>query len=144
MTRASRGKILRNVGFNFVGAAIPVVLTLFTVPIYLRHIGAARYGVVLVAWSLLGYVGFMDFGISRATTNALARMTDLSAQDAKVRVFWSSFLINGCLGLAGVVESHVIHNFCPSASNSATAAAMGNPASFSIQPHSPFGLRSTK
>jgi O-antigen/teichoic acid export membrane protein len=106
-----RSKILRNVGFNFIGAGVPLLVTLFTVPIYLAHVGAARYGVVLVAWSLLGYFGFMDFGISRATTNALARMTDLDASEAKVRVFWSSFVINGCLGVVGGAILYALGSF---------------------------------
>lgn len=93
----------KNIASNLVGALVPLAITLFTVPIYLHHVGAARYGVILVAWSLLGYFGFMDLGISRATTNALAKIADGGASDEKDRVFWSSFIINGCLGLVGGV-----------------------------------------
>jgi O-antigen/teichoic acid export membrane protein len=100
MTAVSRKAVLRNTGFNLVGALVPLAVTLVTVPIYLSYIGAARYGVVLVAWSLLGYFGFLDFGISRATTNALAKLIG-DEHSAKERVFWSSLLINGGLGLVG-------------------------------------------
>jgi O-antigen/teichoic acid export membrane protein len=98
-----RNNILRNIGFNLVGALVPLIVTLFTVPIYLRLVGAERYGVVLVAWSLLGYFGFLDFGISRATTNALAKLVHINERRTIERVFWSSLLINGCLGLAGAL-----------------------------------------
>lgn len=104
-------QMMRSIGFNFIGAVMPVLLTLFTVPIYLHHVGAARYGVVLVAWSLLGYFGFMDLGLSRATTNALARLAHLDKADAKGRVFWSSLLINGALGCFGGLIMYLVGSY---------------------------------
>lgn len=97
----NRRNVLTNIGWNFAGALVPLVVTLFTVPLYLHLVGAARYGVVLIAWSLLGYLGFLDFGISRATTNALARLAEPAQSQAARRTLASSFMINGCLGLVG-------------------------------------------
>ncbi|MBA2935952.1 flippase [Sphingomonas sp. CGMCC 1.13654] len=111
MAKPERSKLIRNISSNLLGALIPIAVTLFTVPIYLSHIGASRYGVVLVAWSLLGYFGFMDLGISRATTNALSKMADGDGRGAKHRVFWSSFIINGCMGLIGGLILYVCGSY---------------------------------
>jgi O-antigen/teichoic acid export membrane protein len=96
-------RIARNMASNLLSAIIPVIVTFVTVPVYLHHVGAARYGMVMIAWSLIGYFGFMDLGLSRATTNALARIAHHDEVDPKIRVFWSSLIINACLGTIGAL-----------------------------------------
>jgi hypothetical protein len=89
---------------NFVvdvfGAIIPLVDALVTVPIYLRHIGDARYGVLSIVWVLLGYFGFHDLGLSRAAANALARLRH-APQAARARVLVTTLVLNLGLGLFG-------------------------------------------
>lgn len=107
----SSSRTLRNIGYNFAGALVPLLITLFTVPVYLHIVGTARYGVILVAWSLLGYFGFMDLGISRATTHALSKIAHGGESEAKARVFWSSLIINGSLGIIGGVVMYALGSY---------------------------------
>ena len=79
---------------------LPRIIALVTVPLYVGHIGAARYGVLSIVWLLLGYFGFLDFGLSRATANALARLTHASS-DERTGVFMSSVYFNLLLGVLG-------------------------------------------
>ena len=71
-----------------------------TVPIYIRHIGDARYGVLSIVWVLLGYFGFLDLGLSRAAANAMARLRD-APQEARARVLVTTLALNLGLGLFG-------------------------------------------
>src|ERR1700685_515110 len=89
-----------NFAINVFGAIGPLAVSLVTVPIYVRHIGDARYGVLSIVWVLLGYFGFLDLGLSRAAVNALARLRN-APQAARTRVLVTTLLLNLGLGLFG-------------------------------------------
>ena len=59
---------------NLLSPIARIAVSLVTIPIYIHHLGDARYGVLQIAWILLGYFGFLDLGLSRASTNALAKL----------------------------------------------------------------------
>lgn len=97
------GTLRRNFGFNVVGSAIPIATSLIMVPLYLHAIGVARYGVVSITWLLLGYFGFLDFGLSRASANALSRLAHSPASE-RSPVLMTAFYLNLMLGLiAGLI-----------------------------------------
>src|ERR1700722_16611882 len=89
-----------NFAINVSGAVVPLFVSLVTVPIYVRHIGDARYGVLSIVWVLLGYFGFLDLGLSRAAVNALARLRD-APQGDRARVLVTTLVLNLSLGLFG-------------------------------------------
>lgn len=92
--------VSRHASYNLVGAAIPIVLSLVTVPIYLGLVGAERYGVLAIAWLLLGYFGLFDLGLGRATSFRIASLRDASPQ-ARADTFWAALLVNVAMGLVG-------------------------------------------
>jgi O-antigen/teichoic acid export membrane protein len=89
-----------NFAINVFGALVPLAVALVTVPIYVRHIGDARYGVLSIVWVLLGYFGFLDLGLSRAAVNALSRLRN-APQEARARVLVTTLALNLGLGLIG-------------------------------------------
>jgi O-antigen/teichoic acid export membrane protein len=96
-----KGRTLKaNFAINVFSAIVPLAVALVTVPIYVRHIGDARYGVLSIVWVLLGYFGFLDLGLSRAAANALARLRD-APQQARARVLVTTLILNLALGLFG-------------------------------------------
>jgi O-antigen/teichoic acid export membrane protein len=93
-------RVKLNTLINLTGNATPMLIALLVVPLYLRLVGQARYGVLVLVWMVLGYFEFFDFGIGKATANHLARLRNapISAREA---AFWTGVLINGLLGLLG-------------------------------------------
>ena len=83
-----------------------MVVALVTVPLYLHHIGDARYGVMSIVWVLLGFFGFLDLGLSRAVTNSLAKLRD-ATQEHRARVLLTTFGLNLGIGLMGGVVLYV-------------------------------------
>ena len=92
---------------NLLSPSVRVAVALVTIPIYLRHIGEARYGVISIVWVLLGLFGFLDLGLSRAVTNALAKLSD-APQAHRARVLLTTFGLN--LGI-GVIGGVVLYGF---------------------------------
>jgi O-antigen/teichoic acid export membrane protein len=82
------------------GMVIPIAIALVTVPIYISYIGVARYGVLSIIWLVLGYFGFLDFGLSRAAANALAKIANASKEE-RAGVLMTSLYLNLLLGAIG-------------------------------------------
>ena len=96
----------RNFIVNLLYPSVRIAVAFVTIPIYLRHVGEARYGVISIVWVLLGLFGFLDLGLSRAVTNALAKLGD-APQTHRARVLLTTFGLNLGIGLIGSLVLYV-------------------------------------
>ena len=102
----SKRPLKRNFIVNLLYPSVRIAVAFVTIPIYLRHVGEARYGVISIVWVLLGLFGFLDLGLSRAVTNALAKLRD-APQAQRARVLLTTFGLNLGIGLIGGVVLYV-------------------------------------
>ena len=91
-----------NVLYNFLGSVIPIAVTIATVPAYIHVIGEARYGVLALLWTIFGYFGLFDFGLSRATAHRLATLRSAPLREG-VTVFYTACALNLVCGLVACV-----------------------------------------
>jgi O-antigen/teichoic acid export membrane protein len=106
----SKTPLRRNFAFNLLYPIVRLVVAIVTVPIYVRYVGEARYGVLSIVWILLGYFGFLDLGLSRAATNALAKLRDAPQPD-RARVLLTTTALNLGFGLVGSVLLYFVGGY---------------------------------
>lgn len=90
----------RNATYNLIGFLVPTFLSLATVPAYLALIGAERYGVLALAWLILGYFGLFDLGLGRATSQRIAALKDATPAE-RITAVDTAIVTNIGIGLLG-------------------------------------------
>ncbi len=97
----SSSSVARNTLWNILGTGLPLLLALIAFPVLISAIGKERFGVLAIAWVILGYFGLFDLGLGRATTRFLAGAF-ARGQIAEARaLFWTSLSLNLLLGIIG-------------------------------------------
>lgn len=100
---APGGSLLRNTLLNFVAQAIPLAVGIIATPFLIRALGTDRYGLLGLAWVVLGYFTVFDLGLGRAVTKYVA---EFLAQDHRKRaldVLWAAVIVQSILGLLGTL-----------------------------------------
>ena len=95
-------KLLRNSSYALLGSIVPTLVSIVTVPFYISAIGAERYGVLAIAWLVLGYFGASDLGIGRAITQRISAMRGES-RAAMAGAVWSALVSMIVFGLIGAL-----------------------------------------
>jgi O-antigen/teichoic acid export membrane protein len=90
--------IRRNTLVNLAGAIAPIGVSLVTFPLYLDVVGETRFGILALAWLVLGYFGAFDLGVGRAVANRVA-----AAGEERGTVVWTGAVLNVTLGLGGAI-----------------------------------------
>ena len=78
-----------------------MIVALFSIPILIRGLGKERFGVLTLAWALIGYASLFDFGLGRALTQLVAKKLGAGEKHEVPSLAWTSLLLMLLLGLVG-------------------------------------------
>lgn len=63
-----------HIAWNLGGLALPLLVAALTVPELISRLGHERFGLLALAWGLIGYAGALDLGLGRALTQMVSRL----------------------------------------------------------------------
>jgi O-antigen/teichoic acid export membrane protein len=66
--RSIKEKVL----LNFGSTVLPMTAGLVAIPILIENMGVERFGLLSIAWMIVGYFGLLDMGLGRALTQRIA------------------------------------------------------------------------
>lgn len=102
------GNLVRNIGLNLAGLAAPLVVGLACIPATISGIGLAGFGLLSIAWVLIGYISIFDLGLGRALTHAIAQRLGQGRSDEigplvdRAMIFLLALSVGGALLIAAI------------------------------------------
>jgi O-antigen/teichoic acid export membrane protein len=98
------GRLLAgNVAWNVAGSGAPLIVAVFSIPILIHKLGDARFGILTLAWALIGYASLFDIGLGRALTQLVAKKLGTGEEREIPKLVWTSLLLMVVLGIVGAV-----------------------------------------
>ncbi len=98
------GRLLaRNTILNLIGRISPLVVAIFAIPILIKGLGTERFGVLSLAWMLIGYFSLFDLGIGRALTKLVAEKLGAGENEKVPTLVWTSLFMMLILGILGAL-----------------------------------------
>ena len=92
-----------NTLWSLVGKIVPMLGALVSIPILIKALGTDRFGVLTLAWILVGYFSLFDLGLSRALTYFVARKEGAGQQEDLLSMIWTALILMCGLGVFGAI-----------------------------------------
>jgi len=93
----------RHVLWNLIGLGLPLIIAALTIPHLLELIGQERFGLLALAWGLIGYASALDLGIGRAVTQRISKLRGNEGFDEIPLVLATAERLTLLSGLVGMV-----------------------------------------
>lgn len=103
--------IARNTLLNLIGQALPLLVGVVTIPLVVHGLGTERFGLLSLAWVILGYFTIFDLGLGRATTKYVSEALGKGESDQVPQIIWTAVTFQAFLGFIGALVLFGITDF---------------------------------
>ena len=93
--------LVRNAWSNLLGAAIPALVMLATVPLVVKGLGEASYGVYSLVTAIVGYFAVIDINVTAGSVKYIAEHNARADQDKVIETLSFGLLVYAVIGLLG-------------------------------------------
>jgi O-antigen/teichoic acid export membrane protein len=103
--------------WNLAGFGVPMLAALIAVPFVIRGLGVERFGVLALAWAIMGAAAMLDLGVGRALTQVVARrratgeLAELGSLVMTAAAFLGALAIAAAVALVAAAPWLVNHVF---------------------------------
>ena len=101
MSAISPVNLTRNVLWNFAGQIAPLFAAVFAIPLLIRGMGVDRFGLLTLAWMVIGYFSLFDFGLGRALIKLVSEKLGEGRLAEIPELVWTALFLMASLGVAG-------------------------------------------
>ena len=99
----SGSMLARNTLLNLIGQAVPLLVAVVAIPFVVRGLGTERFGLLSLAWVVLGYFTIFDLGLGRATTKYVAEALGKGEEDQVPHIIWTAVTVQAIMGFVGAI-----------------------------------------
>lgn len=99
----SRRTLGRSAVWHVAGQVGPAIVGFVTVPATIKGYGEERFGLLALAWMVIGYFSLFDFGLGRAVTRMVAPQLASSDRHELRESVWTAWWLLAALGAAGAL-----------------------------------------
>ena len=97
------GRIVQAVGSATAARLLTSAVSLLSLPLAVRYLGAERYGVWVTITTTVVWVNLLDLGIANTLTNHISRAYALDDKASATRYFTNALVLTaGIVGIAGL------------------------------------------
>ncbi len=96
-------RLARNAMANLLAAAIPALVMLGTVPLVVRGLGQAGYGVYSLVTAIVGYFAVIDINVTAGSVKYIAQHKAVDDDDQVAETVSFGLASYACIGLAGAL-----------------------------------------
>jgi O-antigen/teichoic acid export membrane protein len=100
--------LARNTLMNLIGQALPLLVAVICIPFVVRGLGTERFGLLSMAWVIMGYFTIFDLGLGRATTKYVAEALGKGEGDQVPQIVWTAATVQAIMGFVGAIVLLVI------------------------------------
>ena len=85
--------LAQNSIYNLIGFGIPLIVAVLVLPSLIHGLGDERFGILSIAWVVVGYFSLFDLGIGRSVTKLIAEKIGLNESEQIPPLFWTAFFL---------------------------------------------------
>lgn len=93
--------VARHSLLNLFGHGAPLAAAVYAIPILIGALGIDRFGILTLAWVVIGYFSLFDLGIGRALTKAVADRLGNGQVEDMPQLIWTALALMLLLGILG-------------------------------------------
>ena len=93
--------LAKNTAWNLIGQLAPMIAAVFSIPLLIAGMGVDRFGLLTLAWMVLGYFSVFDLGLGRALIVLVSEKLGAGQLDEIPSLIWTALLLMLLLGMSG-------------------------------------------